>query len=75
MLRKRPQYYLVRLDGPTEIRMDEEGSPETFASYDVAEYIRQQQVKMYPEENWIVRDTSEYDLAIIDDRWKSIKIE
>jgi hypothetical protein len=70
---KRPEYYLVRLDGPIIIRMDEENNPETFAHYEVAEYIRQQHLKTHPEENWTIRDTNEYPLAVINDRWKSIK--
>ena len=39
---ERPEYYLVRLDGPIMIRMDENNDPETFNHYEVAEYIRQQ---------------------------------
>lgn len=70
---KRPEYYLVRLDGPTTIHMDEEGNPETFAHYEVAEYVRMKFIKYHPEENWIIRDTNDYPLIKLHDQWQSMK--
>jgi hypothetical protein len=68
-----PEYYLVRLDGSTKLRLNEDKQPITYQSEEVAKYFEQKLRFENPNENWIMRDTERYPLIIINDRWKSIK--